>query len=325
MNNETGSLQTASDENHLVQVINMLAADARDREKAARRDAWIKTGLIATFILVAGFAYYSVLGSMWGASAVKTDGPTLALVSVQGAISATSDTGSASKIVASIKAAAKDDNVQKIILHIDSPGGAPVEAERIMDAVKAEREVNKKPVVAVISNVGASAGYMIALSADSIVSGKYSLVGSIGAVLQAWNGSAALEKLNITAKTYASGDLKAMLNPFEPGTEAGSKKAQELVDQLGGQFADLLAERRKDKLSMPVTSYTRGEIWNGEQAVKLGLVDKNGTFETVAAETPELKVVDFSPSQKRGLSDLIKTSVADGLRVVLEQQAITLR
>ena len=143
---------------------------------------------------------------------------------VEGQISATAKLASADKVVAALTRAFEDTHVQRVLLYIDSPGGAPVEAERIMDAVTELRKKHNKPIQAVIGNLGASAGYMVALSADDIVSAKYSLVGSIGAILQSWDVHRVLDKYDVKAKTYASGNLKGMLNPFEPGTPEGEAK-----------------------------------------------------------------------------------------------------
>jgi protease-4 len=174
-----------------------------------------------------------------------------------------------------------------------------VEAERIMDAVAQLRAKHPKPVQAVIGNLGASAGYMVALAADDIVCGKYSLVGSVGAILQSWDVHRALEKYDVKAKTYASGPLKGMLNPFEPTTPEAEAKAQALVDEMGRQFARLLTERRGHRLKQPPQAYTSGEVWGGQEALALGLVDRNATLEVLMAEQPDLKLVDFGPFDRK--------------------------
>jgi protease IV len=107
-----------------------------------------------------------------------------------------------------------------------------------------------------------------------------------------------LEKYDVKAKTYASGSLKGMLNPFEPTTPEGQAKAQALVDELGRQFETLLVERRGKKLTQPAATYTTGEVWGGQDALALGLVDSNGTLETLMAQHPDLKLVNFGPFER---------------------------
>jgi len=305
----------------LEKLLNTMMDDTRRRERTQRRDAWAKGALIGLLVLasIGTYAYY--LRHVLFPSDSKTDGPTLAVVQVRGAIMPDSKTTSGGRVSAAIMKAAKDANVKKIVLYIESPGGAPVEAERIAQAVQAARDVHKKPVVAVIGNLGASAGYMVALSADEIISGKYSLVGSIGAVIQSWQVAGLLERLDVKARSYTSGDLKAMLSPFETGTPKADAKAQELVDAVGAQFATLVSERRKGKLIQPIDAYTTGEIWNGEQALKLGLVDANGTLESVAAKQPELEVISFGPEEKEGLMGALLGAVQDGVRLGVQALA----
>ena len=200
---------------------------------------------------------------------------------------------------------------KRVLLYIDSPGGAPVEAERISDAVAELRKKHNKPIQAVIGNLGASAGYMVAMSADEIISAKYSLVGSIGAILQSWDVHRVLDKYDVKAKTYASGKLKGMLNPFEPSTPEGEAKAQALVDELGRQFEMLLVERRGKKLTQPIANYTTGEVWGGQDALGLGLVDSNGTIETLMSQHPDLKLVDFGPFERKSPLGGLLESVED--------------
>jgi len=284
--------------------------DQQRREAEARRAARFKRWMVGV-VVVGSAAVYAALAAkaLLPLPAVVAREPAVALVKVEGQISATAKLASANQVVAALKRAFEDDHVQRVLLYIDSPGGAPVEAERIMDAVAQLRGKHHKPIQAVIGNLGASAGYMVALSADEIVSAKYSLVGSIGAILQSWDVHRVLDKYDVKAKTYASGKLKGMLNPFEPSTPEGEAKAQALVDELGRQFAHLLAERRGSKLTQAPATYTTGEVWGGQDALALGLVDSNGTIETLMAAHPDLKLVNFGPFERSNglVPDFLRT------------------
>lgn len=297
-----GMLQqpTESAEQALAAMAKAFVLDQQRREAEARRSARFRRWMVAVLV-VASLGLYAAMVSkaLLPLPGVVARQPSVALVRVEGQISATAKLASADKVGAALKRAFEDENVRRVLLYIDSPGGAPVEAERIMDAVAELRKKHDKPIQAVIGNLGASAGYMVALSADEIVSARYSLVGSIGAILQSWNVHRVLEKYEVKSKTYASGSLKGMLNPFEPGTPEAEAKAQALVDEMGRQFETLLANRRQSKLTQPPATYTTGEVWGGQDALALGLVDRNGTIETLMAEQPDLKLVDFGPFDRR--------------------------
>ena len=164
------------------------------------------------------------------------------------------------------------------VLSIDSPGGSPVEAERISTALEGFKKSHPKPVAAVINNIGASAAFMIALHADKIIAGKYSLVGSIGAIIAPWQLDRAIAKFDVSQRVYASGRLKSFLNPFTPVSREVDVKAQMLVDQLGAAFLQEVREKRGTRLKEDVDVAT-GEVWPGPEAKSLGLVDDVGTLE----------------------------------------------
>lgn len=201
---------------------------------------------------------------------------------------------SADKIVPALEAAFKSSHVKQIVLKIDSPGGAPVEAERIISALVTYKQRYPKPVTAVIGNLGASAAYMAAMHADRIVAGRYSLVGSIGAILAPWQLDKAIAQLQVSQRVYASGRLKAFLNPFTPLTEESDAKATELVNKVGGAFVQDL-QRQRGRHLKPGTDFGTGEVWSGIEAKTLGLVDEIGTMETVVGAETGLKEFNFGP------------------------------
>lgn len=231
-----------------------------------------------------------------------------AVVHIDGEISAGA-TASAEQVVPLLKKAFEAKNVKAVVLSIDSPGGAPVEAERIYQAVKAFRKANPKPVVAVINNVGASAAYMVALHTDTIYAANYSLVGSVGAVLTGWDFHKALEKLQISQRVYASGNLKSMLNPYMPMTPEADRKAQEMVSKMGERFKAEVHAARGKKLRAGV-DYTTGEVWDGIEAKEIGLIDEIGTLDTVVMKW-DAKVHDMGPRSPgdgwlRGMSSVLQ-------------------
>ena len=165
--------------------------------------------------------------------------------------------------------------------------------------------------------MGASAAYMIALHADKIYAGQYSLVGSVGAVLTGWDFSKAISRVDVAQRVYASGNLKAMLNPFLPMTAEADAKAKELVQQMWEQFGAELTARRKGKLKEGV-NYTTGEIWSGKEAKSLAVIDDIGTLDQIIKDSWGLKAHDFGPSRPQvpfigAAADWIHTLVIDAV------------
>jgi protease IV len=222
---------------------------------------------------------------------------------------------SAERVLPALRKAFESPHVQAVVLSIDSPGGAPLEAERIYRAINSWRQSHPKPVVAVINNVGASAAYMVALHCDKIYAGQYSLVGSVGAVLAGWDFHKALDRIDVSQRVYASGNLKAMLNPYLPMSPEADRKARDLVGKMGQQFRAELETQRKGKLASGVDLAT-GEIWGGAEAKRLGLIDDLGTIDDVVkANWGQGRIHDFGPN---GAGLPLVGTAAQWLRGVLQ-------
>lgn len=196
-----------------------------------------------------------------------------------------------------------------VILSIDSPGGDPTLAQRINARLKFLRAKNPdKKIVAICERLCASAGYMIAVQADEVLAGPYSLVGSIGAIITSMNYSELLGRLGVHYKAYSSGDSKAMLNPFLPTTPADEAKAKRIVRQLGEGFVAEVRSRRKIAQDVEIDT---GEIWTAEQAKKLGLVDRIAVIEDVAFGDLDGAIPVVIDSERRGFSSMVGSFFKD--------------
>jgi len=295
-----------------VAMANAVLSDLLKERRQNRRWTLIKrAGIAAMFAM--GLAYSLFFQAKFMGWKMLPSNPLVGVVRVEGSIANTT-LASAEKVVAALKKAFEASNVKAVILAIDSPGGAPVEAERINYVLEELKEKHKKPAYAVIQNVGASAGYMIAMHCDEIYAGKYSMVGSIGAVMSSWDVHKALAKLDIYQKVYASGELKAMLNPFVASTPAAEEKAHGIVNVMGGKFAEELRARR-GKVLQEGFKYDTGEIWDGEGAMKIGLIDGLATIESIAARFEGAKIHEFGPTNVR--SGMFSAAAGDWVQSVL--------
>ncbi len=269
-------------------------AMAAAERKAERRWKMLFQALFFGAPFLFGFVYFlfflNSTGFRWGP---LTD--VVGVVRIEGEIGS-NRVASADNVIPTLERALSNAQVKALVLSIDSPGGAPADAERIADARTNLRRKHDKPVHAVVGNIGASAAYMIALRADRIVAGRYSLVGSIGAVMAPWQLDRAIARLDVSQRVYASGKLKSFLNPFTAVTPEVDAKARHLVDQLGSTFVTDLKTARGHALKAGV-DYGTGEIWSGVEAKEVGLVDSIGTLEDVVAIEWGLKSYDFGPTR----------------------------
>ena len=171
---------------------------------------------------------------------------------------------------------AEDERARALIVYINSPGGSTYGGEALFAAL---RDVAaKKPTVAVIGTLGASAGYMAAVAADRVYARETSLTGSIGVLFQTAEFSELMAKLGIGAESIASGPLKDEPSPIKPLSPAGREQIRRMVMETHAWFVDLVAERRqmpRDK----VAELADGRVYSGRLAVQNGLVDALGGVE----------------------------------------------
>ena len=193
--------------------------------------------------------------------------------------------------------------VSALILSIDSPGGSVAGGEALHDAVVAVTA--RKPVVAVMRGEAASAGYMIAAPAARIFARQSTITGSIGVVMETGEVSGLLAKLGVSSTQIVSGPQKGQPDPAQPLQPATRAYLQGMIDDLYGQFVDIVAQGRHMPVAQ-VRALADGRAYTGRQALPLGLVDQFGGEREarqwlaqnrgVKLTTP---VVDYDPHRSR--------------------------
>jgi len=223
--------------------------------------------------------------------------PHTALVDLDGVIAANTK-ASADNIVTGLREAFEDENTAGVILRINSPGGSPVQSGYINDEiVRLRKEYPDIPLYSVISDMCASGGYYVAAAADEIYADKASVVGSIGVVMNGFGFVDSLDKLGVERRLYTSGEHKGFLDPFSPENEDEVAHIKGLLGDIHQQFIDTVRKGRGEKLKDDPQLFS-GLLWTGEEAVKLGLVDKLGSAGYVAREViGEEEIVNFTPKE----------------------------
>lgn len=181
-----------------------------------------------------------------------------------------------------LKQALASPQVHSVLLDISSPGG---EALGAFETAALVREVAKvKPVTAFVNGMAASAAYAIASGATQIVLGETSLAGSIGVVLLHADFSKYLETEGIKPTLIFAGAHKIDGNPYEPLTDAVKGDLQAEVNALYDAFLRTVSTGRGARLTADAARATEARTLIGEAAVKAGLADSVGTFESVLAD-----------------------------------------
>lgn len=172
--------------------------------------------------------------------------------------------------------ALSDPSVNSILLNIDSPGGEVAGINEFAQMVFDAR--GRKPIVAYVDGLSASAAYWIASAAHEIVADATAMIGSIGIVAAVPNP----DKKNAREVEFVSS--QSPKKRPNPNTESGKDQIQALVDDLADVFVETVARNRGVGVRTVLSEFGQGAVLVGQKAVEAGLADRLGSFEEVVAD-----------------------------------------
>ena len=185
--------------------------------------------------------------------------------------------------------ALEDDDIQSIVIHIDSPGGAATTSDMLWHYVKQASE--KKPVIASMGSTAASGGYYMAMGADTVLANTNTVTGSIGVANMLFNVQELMEDhigINYeTLKTHEYADLFDLTTPLTDDEQAIFEAN---IEQSYNTFLRVVAENRGMSVEQ-VDSVAQGRVYSGQQALEVGLIDAIGDIDDalrIAAEMAEI-------------------------------------
>jgi protease-4 len=220
---------------------------------------------------------------------------------------------------------AQDSHVKAVIVRINSPGGSTFGGEALYTNLR--KVAAKKPVVAVIGTLGASAGYLIALSGDRIFARETSLTGSIGVIFQTVEVSGLLDKLGVKPESVTSGPLKDDPSPFKKMSPEGRAAMQQTIDQTYSWFVTLVEERRKLPRET-VLKLADGRIYTGAEALRQKLVDEFGGEPEALAWLATARGIDTGlpvrPVKIRDENSFLLDQAASAFRKIVVSERLTL-
>ncbi len=258
----------------------------------------VKKWQMALAILVMLFIAISFSGCMVGKGIV-------AVIRLNGIITSSDQSGLLTsggispKLVRDyLKEAESDGGVKAVVLRINSPGGSAGASQEIALEIRRFRETTGKPVVISMGDITASGGYYISTYADKIVANPSTLTGSIGVITDFIYIEGLLEKLGLELEIVKTGKHKDM--GILPLTDEQRKIMQDITDDLYEQFVTAVAQGRGLQATQ-VRELATGQLYTGNQALSLGLVDELGGLDKaveIAASlagihVPEVK--EYSP------------------------------
>jgi protease-4 len=265
-----------------------------------RRSAWfwiaILGGSFGFILLLITAMVWSTVRSLSGDSVEGFGGSKNGVIDLNGVIL------DADKINTQVRKFADDDSIKAIILHINSPGGGAAASQEIYNEVVRARHEKHKLIIASIESVGASGAYYIASGCDKIYANQASVVGSIGVIMEWTNYGDLMRWAKLKSVVIHAGTLKDAGDPTRDMTPEEQAYFQSLVDNMYTQFVHDVAIGRhtSDTAIRPLAT---GQVWTGQQAIPLGLIDKIGGFRVALIDTARATNISGEPTIVRPASD----------------------
>jgi len=244
----------------------------------------------------------------------------IAVINCVGVIAGGSDTNDpyfgkimgAETVIKNLEKAAKSKFIKAIILRIDSPGGSATASEAIWHAIRKARK--KKPVIASVSDYGASGGYYISMAADTMFAAPNSLVGSIGIFAGKFSVKGLYDKLDLNNETIQNGKNAGLFSVMQPWSKSERQIIERLITDFYRDFVQKTAEARGMTFDQ-VDGLARGHVWTGDEAVENQLFDSPGYFYTAVDAAMKMAQIDSSesvrliyyPKEKSMLDELFNT------------------
>lgn len=184
-------------------------------------------------------------------------------------------------IRAQMAAAMVDDDVDRIILDVNSGGGQASGCFELADDIFNMR--GEKPIMAVVDAHCYSAAYALASSADKIIVTPSGGAGSIGVISMHVDISKMLEDYGVVITLVTAGRHKADGHPYAPLPDGVREDMQATVDDAYDMFVGLVARNRG--LGEKAVRDTEARCYSAQDALALGLID--------AVATPTQAVAEF--------------------------------
>lgn len=199
---------------------------------------------------------------------------------------------------------------KEVVVKVESGGGSAfayglcaAELKRFID--------NKISLTICIDKVAASGGYLMSCVATKIIAAPWAVVGSIGVIAQLPNLHRLLKKNAIDIELHTAGKYKRTLTTLGKNTPVGRKKFIKELDELHTVFKDFI---KKHRPKIDVKKVATGEVWQGEQAKKIGLIDEISTSDAyLLGLSSKFKLLEVDYYERKPLGKKLGFAVQDVL------------
>ena len=208
-----------------------------------------------------------------------------------------------------------ESDCKEVVIRVESGGGSAyayglcaAELKRLVD--------NNINLTVCIDKVAASGGYLMSCVATKIIAAPWAIVGSIGVIAQLPNFHRLLKKNSIDFEMHTAGAFKRTLTTLGENTDEGREKFKSELEDLHLIFKDFVKEQRPQ---VDTDIVATGETWQGEEAIKVGLVDSLETSDNYLVNlSKQAKLFEIEFVEKKNLSEKFALST----QLVIEKSII---
>ncbi len=238
------------------------------------------------------------------------------VVNFNGDIKASAVTALREEITAILGIATPSDEV---VVRLESAGGM-VHAYGLAAAQLQRVRQHNIPLTVTVDKVAASGGYMMASVANKILAAPFSIIGSIGVIIQMPNFHRLLKEKHIDFEQLTAGNFKRTLTVFGQNTDEGREKLREEIDEIHHLFKQLIQHHRPQ---LDIEKVATGEHWLGRQALELKLVDElNTSDDYLVAHGKNANIYEIVYQTKKSLSEKLSSTVAALKESILMQRTM---
>lgn len=214
----------------------------------------------------------------------KKSGKQIAVLYAVGDITESAADGiSSDKLVPLIFELAEKDDIDGLVLRVNSGGGSAFASEQIWEALQQWKSVTQKPFYVSMGDYAASGGYYISCGADRIYAEPLTLTGSIGIFGLIPNAQKLLnDKIGVHTATVSTntGNFPDFFHSMSPDQR---NAMQAYVERGYELFVNRCASGRHMSPDS-IKAIAEGRVWDGSTAQRIGLVDKLGGLQQAVAD-----------------------------------------
>lgn len=213
----------------------------------------------------------------------------------------------------------KDFSIKGVLIRVNSFGGSLLASDQIYTAI-GKLKASGKRVYTSMGNVATSGGYYVALNSHKIFANPTTLTGSIGVISIFPNQAEFNDWLGFDVESIKTGEHMDMLSPNKKMTAKEKQMLKRYQAEKYNYFISKVSENRH-LTSDEAVDVAQGQVFTGEQAKELKLVDELGNYfdavDALAADVgiagkPEVVVYRPQP-QLTGASMMPRSGFLDRL------------